>query len=57
MAQCAGKEGSVRCNRTLYRCKHCGNVGCDQASNASCPNQAFSSGRCVKYGKTGKTPA
>ena len=41
MASCPGKRGNSTCNGTLYRCKKCGNVGCDQSQLGKCTNQGF----------------
>ncbi len=55
MASCPGtKDGKNKCYATLYRCKSCGNVGCDQSQHGKCDNQAFQSGKCNKCGKSGQ---
>ena len=54
MAMCPGKKGTSACNSTVYRCKACGNVGCDQGSQGKCTNQAFTVFKCMKCGKTGQ---
>ncbi len=43
MASCPGRKGNSRCLSTLYRCKKCGNVGCDQSSEGNILNP-FKSG-------------
>lgn len=54
MASCPGKRDKHTCGRTLYRCKKCGNVGCDQVQVGKCTNQAFSGSKCLKCGKSGQ---
>lgn len=56
MAACPGKKikSGTMCNSTLYRCKKCGNVGCDQGSQATCSNQGFKTGKCLKCGISGQ---
>jgi len=55
MAQCPGKRGAQTCNRILYRCKKCGNVGCESGKPSECGNQAFLTGsKCVKCGTSGQ---
>jgi hypothetical protein len=55
MAFCPGKKIKTKgtCNGTLYRCKKCGNVGCDQGPSTACSNQAFDLGKCMKCGARG----
>lgn len=56
MAACPGKRIKTKssCNSTLYRCKKCGNVGCEQGDSTPCTNQAFRYGKCLKCGATGQ---
>lgn len=57
MASCPGsrtdRNGS-HCNGGLYRCKKCGNVGCDQGVKGRCSNQAFHNAKCLKCGAGGQ---
>ena len=43
MATCPGKrvKNNNPCNSSLYRCKKCGNVGCEQGDSSQCSNQGF----------------
>jgi len=51
---CPGKKkNGFPCLTTLYRCKSCGNVGCDHTYH-ECSNQGFQQGRCMKCGKGGQ---
>jgi hypothetical protein len=54
MASCPGKRGTSACNSTLYRCKACNNVGCEQSTEGKCTNQGFRAGTCMKCGKSGQ---
>jgi hypothetical protein len=54
MASCPGRRDNHSCSSTLYKCKKCGNVGCDQSSDGKCTNQGFKSGKCTKCGNYGK---
>jgi len=54
MPSCPGKRDNHTCNSTLYRCKKCGNVGCDQSQPGKCTNQGFRSGKCLKCGTSGQ---
>jgi hypothetical protein len=54
MASCPGKRDNHTCNSTLYRCKKCGNVGCDQSQPGKCTNQGFRLGKCLKCGTSGQ---
>jgi len=51
---CPGTKHSHTCGSVLYRCKSCGNVGCDQGTKGTCSNQAFTGGKCMKCGKSGQ---
>jgi len=51
---CPGKRDNHTCNAQLYRCKSCGNVGCDHGQDGKCTNQAFKTGKCLKCGKSGQ---
>jgi len=49
MALCPGKRGNGRnCSGTVYRCKNCGSVGCE---NRDCSNQKFEILKCLSCGK------
>jgi hypothetical protein len=52
MPSCPGRrtKNNSSCNKTLYRCKKCGNVGCDYSNFGECTNQGFQSGKCLKCG-------
>jgi hypothetical protein len=51
MASCQGKTRSVAiCNRVVYRCENCTNVGCDQGETGECSNQGFQSNSCLMCG-------
>lgn len=54
MASCPGKRGSSTCSGIVYRCKKCGNVGCDRGRAGECTSQGFKSGRCTKCGAVQK---
>jgi hypothetical protein len=54
MASCPGKRDNHTCSSILYRCKKCGNVGCDQGTMGKCTNQGFQSGKCLKCGAIGQ---
>lgn len=56
MASCPGKriDRKGTCLSTLYRCKKCGNVGCDQGQPGKCQNQGFKLGKCMKCGASGQ---
>ena len=54
---CPGKRGNGTCGSTVWKCKHCNSVGCDQGSAGKCTNQKFKGGTCQSCGKSGgKTP-
>ena len=53
MSFCPGTRGKSKCNSTIYKCKHCGGVGCDHGSRGACTNQGFASGTCQHCGKSG----
>lgn len=56
---CKGKRvkyNNSLCSKTLYRCKKCGNWGCDQTHQGECTNQGFVSGRCLKCLERQKEP-
>jgi len=52
---CPGKttNGSSKCGRIIFQCKHCGTVGCDRSKKEECSNQLFYNGTCQKCGKAG----
>jgi hypothetical protein len=55
MALCPGTRASrhnQRCGLTLYRCKKCGNVECQQTRLGECTNAAFISLKCQKCGES-----
>jgi hypothetical protein len=54
MALCPGTKRSHKCSSVLYRCKKCGNVGCDQGQPGHCTNQGFRVGKCQKCGAVGQ---
>lgn len=55
MASCPGKKKSgLQCLSTVYRCKKCGSVGCDQGQAGDCSNQGFRISTCVKCGTGGQ---
>ncbi len=53
MATYPGKRNKATCIGVLYRCKNCGNVGCERGGQNECTNQAFRSGKCLKCGSIG----
>jgi hypothetical protein len=56
MTSCSGKrKKGGSCNKILYRCKKCNNVGCDHVGTGECSNQAFNHGKCVKCGASGQS--
>lgn len=58
MAHCRGKHQTRHtCNSIVYRCRQCGAVGCNQASQAECSNQTFLKGQCIKCASSEKEPA
>ena len=52
MSQCPGRRTTTnsQCAVMLYRCKKCGNVGCDQPRENHCSNQGFKNQRCESCG-------
>jgi len=54
MAGCTGKKDAHTCGCLLFKCKKCGNVGCDQGQDDKCSNQAFKGGKCVRCGAIGQ---
>ena len=40
------------CSAILFKCKKCGNTGCDRNQPGECDNQAFISGRCMVCGSS-----
>ena len=60
MALCRGKrEKSVPkdCNSMVYRCRKCGNLGCDSTPYNPCTQQGFDRGQCLRCGSSaGKDP-
>ena len=51
MASCPGKRRSTAmCNKVVYRCENCTNVGCDQVEAGECSNQGFRSNSCLMCG-------
>jgi len=51
MAGCPGRRNNNYCNYPLWKCKKCGNVGCQEKG---CPNQGFDEfGRCRRCGESG----
>ena len=53
MATCTGKRKSANgtCHGQIYRCKKCGNAGCDYNG---CSNQAFKYDKCLKCSSSGQ---
>lgn len=51
MAQCRMQVENRQCGKYLFKCKHCGAVGCD---NRDCKNQTFdpSNGMCLSCNGT-----
>ena len=56
MSICPGKrkKNNSNCTSTLYRCKKCGNIGCEQNQPFDCSNQGFKAGKCLKCGVSGQ---
>jgi hypothetical protein len=56
MATCPGKlKTGAKCTAPLYKCKSCGNVGCQSPESHACSNRAFDAGsKCMKCGKAGQ---
>jgi len=56
MSNCHGqrKNYNMTCNSSIYKCKKCGNVGCNQPSEGDCSQQGFRNGSCVKCGSGDK---
>ena len=56
MASCPGRKPprNLQCLATLWRCRKCGNVGCDQPPMSQCSNQAFRLGVCARCGTLGQ---
>ena len=52
---CQGKRSNRtgKCGSIVYRCKHCGSVGCDHSKQQTCSNQLFYNAKCLKCGKAG----
>jgi hypothetical protein len=52
MPSCYGRRLTMatkpRCDATIYRCKKCGQVGCDKPREGDCSNQLFANGRCLR---------
>jgi hypothetical protein len=58
MASCQGTRDRHYCGAHLYRCKNCGNVGCQQNQAGTCIIQGFSGlGKCLACGETGTREA
>lgn len=45
---CQGKQGSSVHGQNVYKCAHCGSVGCE---SSTCTNRNFYGGKCLKCGK------
>jgi hypothetical protein len=57
MAVCPGKRNGFNCGYTVYRCRSCGSVGCDQSTEGRCTNQNFRAVKCLRCGRsTGRDP-
>ena len=54
MASYTGRRENHSCMSQLYRCKKCGNVGCDQIQDGKCSNQGFKFGKCLRCGASGQ---
>jgi hypothetical protein len=56
MATCPGTRTKQhnRCGSTVYKCKACGSVGCEQGQPSACSNQCFTGGKCLRCGKHGQ---
>lgn len=56
MASCPGRrtKRSGSCLATLYRCKKCGNVGCEHIQAGECTNQGFRLTKCARCGTAGQ---
>ena len=54
MASCPGKKDGHACMSSMYKCKKCGNFGCDQSQDGKCSNQAFKVSKCLKCGAVGQ---
>lgn len=52
MAICPGKTQGGNCGYMLYRCKGCGNVGCQNQKCSNCGFDSFQ--RCKKCGESKK---
>jgi hypothetical protein len=44
-----------KCGFSLYRCKRCSNVGCNQSNRGACSSQGFYGGACLKCGSHEKS--
>jgi len=42
---CCGQRNKMVCHGYLYKCKHCGTIGCEKDG---CTNQNFKSQKCLK---------
>lgn len=47
---CPGKRNGHVCAGTIWKCKKCGAIGCEQFQIGSCTNQGFRVGKCLKCG-------
>ncbi|SEN70929.1 hypothetical protein SAMN05216325_1393 [Nitrosomonas marina] len=58
MARCLGtivsNDNKRICHHTLYRCKNCGNIGCDFNYVIGCSSQGFLNGKCIICGESGQ---
>ncbi|MDD2716572.1 MAG: hypothetical protein PHW04_11840 [Candidatus Wallbacteria bacterium] len=48
---CPGKRDGHICGRTIYKCKYCGNIGCQKVDNRVCSSVQFQYSRCLRCGK------
>lgn len=53
--RCTGirKATQQECGSPVYRCKDCGNTGCNQGPLGACSHQAFRTARCNQCNKLG----
>lgn len=55
-ASCAGRSTATGqpCDKTPYRCRECGNVGCAHLKKGQCSKQAFVGAKCLRCGTVGR---
>jgi len=55
MSTCSGKlKTGAKCTVPQYKCKSCGNIGCQSPEAHGCSNRAFDNGsKCLKCNKAG----